>query len=214
MRSRRDSELGMGRAITRRDVLHGFGAWAASSFVPGAAMADALAGAEQPGRYYPPGLTGLRGNHDGAFEVAHALAREGKRDWGPVSKADDTIYDLVVVGAGLSGLAAAHFFLKDNPDATVLLLDNHDDFGGHAKRNEFQVGGKTIVCHGGSRVLSNRRLTRRQPGCCWTISASTWTGWRMPTISISTRATGWPRVSISTAGTGESTARYVTSWAA
>ena len=140
MGKRTDRELGMERAISRRDVLHGFGALAASSFVPGAALADEVLAAERAGHlYYPPGLTGLRGNHDGSFDVAHALAREGKRDWGPVTEPDSTIYDLVVAGAGLSGLAAAHFYLQDNPQAKILLLDNLRA-GGHLVAEDLQPG--------------------------------------------------------------------------
>jgi len=146
----------MARPFTRRDILHGFGAVAAASFVPGRAFADEVLAAEIAGRhYYPPALTGMRGNHDGSFDVAHHLAREGKRDWGPVTEPDSGVYDLVVVGAGLSGLAAAHFYLKDNPQARILLLDNHDDFGGHAKRNEFNIGGRTHIGYGGSQSLQD-----------------------------------------------------------
>jgi spermidine dehydrogenase len=151
-----DSDLGTGRPISRRDILHGFGAVAASSFVPGIAVADEMLAAEAAsGLYYPPALTGLRGNHDGSFDIAHKLAREGKNNWGPVEEPDSGIYDLVVVGAGLSGLAAAHFYLKESPQARILLLDNHDDFGGHAKRNEFDVGGHTHIGYGGSQSLES-----------------------------------------------------------
>ena len=59
------------------------------------------------------------------------------------------------MGTGLSGLAAAHFYLKKNPQARILLLDNHDDFGGHAKRNEFDVGGHTHIGYGGSQSLES-----------------------------------------------------------
>jgi len=146
----------MEQPISRRDILHGFGALAASSFVPGVALADEMLAAETSGRlYYPPALTGLRGDHDGSFDIAHELARNGKRDWGPVKEPDSGTYDLVVVGAGLSGLAAAHFYLKENPQARILLLDNHDDFGGHAKRNEFDVGGHTCIGYGGSESLES-----------------------------------------------------------
>lgn len=149
-----DRVLGMERAISRRDFLHGFGSLAAASFVPGITLADDVLAAEAAGRlYYPPALTGLRGNHDGSFDVAHKLAREGKHDWGPYQEPDPGIYDLVVVGAGLSGLAAAHFYLKENPRARILFLENHDDFGGHAKRNEFDVGGRTLLTYGGSQSL-------------------------------------------------------------
>lgn len=153
MSARKDRELGLTRNISRRDVLHGFGAAAAASYIPGSAFADAVLAAEKAGYPYPPALTGMRGNHDGSFEVAHALAREGKRDWGPVNELDEDAYDLVVVGAGLSGLAAAHYYLQDNPKARILLIDNHDDFGGHAKRNEFEIGGKRILGYGGSQSI-------------------------------------------------------------
>jgi len=102
---------------------------------------------------YPPALTGFRGSHVGSFEVAHQLPRTGRRDWGTVQRPDSDIYDLVVVGGGLSGLAAAHFFLKQKPKARILILDNHDDFGGHARRNEFQVGGRTLIGYGGNQSL-------------------------------------------------------------
>ena len=124
-----DRKLGMHRNISRRDLLQGVGAFAASAFVPGRAFAEAMLASEAAGGY-PPALTGMRGNHPGSFDAAHKLAREGHTDWGPYSHSDTDIYDLVVVGAGISGLAAAHFYRKSNPDARILILDNHDDFGG------------------------------------------------------------------------------------
>jgi len=60
-------------------------------------------------------------------------------------------YDLVVVGGGISGLAAAHFYrARAGHAARVLILDNHDDFGGHAKRNEFRPGGQLWIANGGT----------------------------------------------------------------
>ncbi len=154
-----DRELGMGQKISRRDILHGFGALAAASFIPGISFANEVLAAERSGHpYYPPGLMGMRGDHDGSFEVAHALARLGLRNWGPVTEPDADSYDLIVVGAGLSGLAAAHYYRQDNPCARILLLDNHDDFGGHAKRNEFVVSGETLLGHGGSQSLESPSL--------------------------------------------------------
>jgi len=137
-----DRNLGMDRPISRRDLLLGMGASAASAFVPGRAFADEMLRLEgASGPYYPPGLTGLRGSHVGSFEVAHQLAREGRRDWGSVQEPDADLYDLVVVGGGASGLSAAFFYRQEHPDARILILDNHDDFGGHAKRNEFHAAG-------------------------------------------------------------------------
>ena len=102
---------------------------------------------------YPPALTGLRGNHPGSFEIAHSLVWPGADFPRPSRQTDDT-YDLVVVGGGISGLSAALFYRQRvGPDAKILVLDNHDDFGGHAKRNEFNVGGKTLIGYGGSQSI-------------------------------------------------------------
>ena len=147
----RDGNLGMDRPISRRDVLHGMGALAASALC---AQKNSVFALEHTGAAgYPPALMGFRGSHVGSFEVAHQLARMRRRDWGTVQTSDSDIYDLVVVGGGFSGLAAAHFFLKQKPQARILILDNHDDFGGHARRNEFQVGGRTLIGYGGNQSL-------------------------------------------------------------
>ena len=138
------------RGIRRRDIIHGLGALGAGAWVPGRALADTVLAMETSA--YPPALTGLRGNHAGSYEVAHALAREGRRDWGAPASIDER-YDLVVVGAGISGLAAAWFYRQQHPGARVLLLDNHDDFGGHAKRNEFMIGGRRLIGYGGSQSM-------------------------------------------------------------
>jgi spermidine dehydrogenase len=107
-----------------------------------------------PGSYYPPTLTGMRGSHEGSYEVAHALSWRGEK---PTEyQLLDEHYDLVVVGAGMSGLAAAHFYReKMGPDANVLILDNHDDFGGHAKRNEFHRDGRMMVSLGGAQNIES-----------------------------------------------------------
>jgi len=147
-----DRKLGMGRPITRRDLLHGVGALTAGALLPNTLFAEPLT-VTHSASPYPPALTGLRGNHVGSFEVAHQLARAGRVDWGQVKTPDGLDYDLVVVGGGISGLSAAHFYRKENPGARILILDNHDDFGGHAKRNEFEVGGRTLISYGGSETL-------------------------------------------------------------
>lgn len=140
----RDAELGMDRQISRRDFLNGVSiAVGAALVAPGSTAGDSLsleegsyAPEKQPG-YYPPTKTGMRGSHDGSWEVAHEM-RDGKK-WGTAIKEAQT-YDLIVVGAGISGLSAAYFYRKAaGPAARILVLDNHDDFGGHAKRNEFHT---------------------------------------------------------------------------
>src|SRR5258708_7122825 len=149
----KDRELGMGRGITRRDFLNGVAVTAGAAMLPSAllAAADMQARREQSSDYYPPALTGLRGSHPGSFDTAHS-PRAGtfwEKAGTPIDSGES--YDLVVVGGGISGLSAAHFFRKvTGPKASVLILDNHDDFGGHAKRNEFSVPARTMLGYGGT----------------------------------------------------------------
>jgi spermidine dehydrogenase len=138
--------------ITRRDFVNGSLMVAGSSMLPFEASGQAAMAALGPS-YYPPARTGLRGSHPGSSEAAHERAWGGRSDWGPTTKLSET-YDLVVVGGGLSGLAAAYFYQQEHGrDKKVLILDNHDDFGGHAKRNEHTVGGHTLLGEGGSESL-------------------------------------------------------------
>ena len=135
--------------ITRRDFLNGVAITVAAGMTP-----LQLLQAAPDGRYYPPALTGLRGSHVGSFEVAHQMGWEKKVfDTEKLPITED--YDLVVVGGGLSGLSAAWFYREKHPKAKILILENHDDFGGHAKRNEFQAGGRTIIGYGGSEALQS-----------------------------------------------------------
>ncbi|RLD28523.1 MAG: spermidine dehydrogenase [Bacteroidetes bacterium] len=103
--------------------------------------------------YYPPALTGLRGSHPGSNTHAHSRTWDKKSNWGPITDLKEE-YNLIVVGGGISGLSAAYFYLqKHGNDKKVLILDNHDDFGGHAKRNEHTINGKTRLSYGGSQTL-------------------------------------------------------------
>lgn len=139
----------MKRTVTRSDFLNGVALGiAASATAPFPAFARS--GTEfTPAVYYPPLLTGMRGSHKGSFEVAHALVMQGVRP-SEYQRVDDD-YDLVIVGGGVSGLAGAYLCRKEmGADAKILVLDNHDDFGGHAKRHEFDVDGKTLLGFGGS----------------------------------------------------------------
>ncbi|BEV71737.1 NAD(P)/FAD-dependent oxidoreductase [Paludibacterium sp. THUN1379] len=137
--------------ITRRDFLNGL-AWAG---ICGALAPLGALAASGPAADYPPALTGMRGAHPGAFETAHALAWGGKPDFGPVSGPVEQ-YDLIVIGAGISGLSAALYY-RDlvKADARILILDNHDDFGGHAKRNEFSIDGRTCLSYGGTQSFDD-----------------------------------------------------------
>ena len=160
-----DKKLGMGCPIHRRDFLNGAAMTIGASLLPFEGLLgqdsgpDSSAGeyflsrgiTQQDPRYYPPALMGMRGSHAGSFEAAHAL-----RDGNGPSHAVDTgeHYDLVIVGGGISGLASAYFYRKSvGLDAKILILDNHDDFGGHAKRNEFHLGDRLLLGYGGTQSI-------------------------------------------------------------
>ena len=135
--------------IARRDFINGTLMVAGASMLPFKSSSQAVMAALKP-EYYPPALTGLRGSHPGSNEHAHSQALTKKTDWGPTTDLKEE-YDLVVVGGGLSGLSAAYFYQQEHGrDKKVLILDNHDDFGGHAKRNEHTIDGDTRLGEGGS----------------------------------------------------------------
>ena len=141
----------MHRPITRRDFLNGVAITAGAAMLPSQLFAFESGLKQNSADYYPPALTGLRGSHPGSFDAAHAL-RDGTF-WDTAGKPVETgeTYDLVVVGGGISGLSAAHFYRKiAGPGARILILDNHDDFGGHAKRNEFRQGNDFRLGFGGT----------------------------------------------------------------
>jgi spermidine dehydrogenase len=160
-----------GERISRRDFVNGcaLSLAAGTSVSPLDALAqDLLDPAALPPDYYPPTAQGMRGSHDGSFEVAHE-ARDG-RTWNAVDAGDPT-YDLVVVGGGLSGLSAAHFYRKQaGPDARILIIENHDDFGGHARRNEFWHDGRMQLVNGGTlNVEAPSQYSAIAAGLLWDL---------------------------------------------
>jgi spermidine dehydrogenase len=155
----------MGRRISRRDFLNGF-----SVAVGGATLAVHANGLDAFGTpqshltpqeqtpYYPPSLTGMRGTTDAVMQVGHSVRDGATKQW-DTPLPDKATYDLIVVGGGISGLAAAYFFQKAaGTRARVLILENHDDFGGHARRNEFHVNGKMMLCYGGTQSIASPKL--------------------------------------------------------
>jgi len=159
-----EKDLGMGREITRRDFLNGVAVGVGGTLVGGGIGTDTLLAAaaldefapEKSPDYYPPARMGMRGNHDGTFTFAHRLRDGESADaFGEPVDAGES-YDLIVVGGGISGLAAAYFFRKSaGTNTRILILDNHDDFGGHAKRNEFRAGGRMVLSYGGTQSIEN-----------------------------------------------------------
>jgi len=149
----------MDRPIARRDFLNGVAITAgaiAGGMLSGVVTEDLAKEVPVRGQRsdYPPRLTGLRGSHPGSFELAHKL-RDGDL---PLQAPDPAeTYDLVIVGGGISGLSAAYFYRERKPSARILILDNHDDFGGHAKRNEFELGGRIELINGGTLQIDSPR---------------------------------------------------------
>ena len=159
-----DRYLGMERPITRRDFLNGMAMAIGASLLPRNASGKEQAPDAQDGTgYYPPTFRGMRGSQPGSFEIAHSL-RDGTF-WQSTGKPDQTgeSYDLVVVGGGISGLAAAHFFReRAGRRVRILILENHDDFGGHARRNEFHLGGSLQLMNGGTMLIDSPTPYSRQ----------------------------------------------------
>jgi len=157
-----DKELGMDRMISRRDFMNGAAMAIGGAAIAGrtnlfgqSASAQTAEAQNKPG-YDPPALHGMRGSHDGSYEVAHSL-RDGSfwRNAGEPIETGET-YDLVVVGGGISGLSSARFFREAAGKQTrVLIIENHDDFGGHAKRNEFNVDGTFLLGYGGTYSIES-----------------------------------------------------------
>jgi spermidine dehydrogenase len=102
---------------------------------------------------------GLRGLSLSAASTMHQMAFRGKQVEIDDLSASET-FDFVVAGAGVSGLAAAYYYRQRfGADAKILIVDPLDDFGGHAARNEFTVGGKKLIGYGGSESFQSPATT-------------------------------------------------------
>ncbi len=149
----------MTNQVTRRDFMDGV---ACAVIISGLGSRIGFATESSS---YPPARTGYGGSTPKDFAIAHGI-RDGKR-YDLSGQATTEHYDMVIIGAGIGGLATAHYLRKARPNARILILDNHDDFGGHARRNEFNVDGRFLLGYGGSESLEgpNRRWTRVARDC-------------------------------------------------
>jgi spermidine dehydrogenase len=160
--SRTDKALGLESDITRRDFLNSTllasGGLLLSSASPAQILAQKSSDAATNGDWTGYGGIGDYANSNGntrhVLEAGHQI-RDGNFETLPASVIDTgEIYDCVIVGGGISGLAAALIFRQlAGREKTCLVLDNHPIFGGEAKRNEFLVDGHRLVAHQGSALF-------------------------------------------------------------
>ncbi len=94
---------------------------------------------------------GKNGNTHPVVNASHSHIRNGDLDK-RIANAPlvDDLYDVIIVGAGISGLTSAFITARENPGAKILILDQHAIFGGEAKQNEFEVDGYKLVAPQGS----------------------------------------------------------------
>ena len=148
-----DDKLGMDTGITRRDYLNSTLLASGGLLLSGACPMELLAESDWNGY----GGVGEYSNSNGnTYEVMTEAHKIRDRVFEPLpADVPDTgeQYDCVVVGGGISGLAAALFFTREAGRAkTCLVLENHPIFGGEAKGNEFLVDGQTVIAHQGSAM--------------------------------------------------------------
>jgi spermidine dehydrogenase len=169
MASSYDKELGIDRAITRRDFIYGSSLLMGSALAgcdpdsSGAPVATQDYGFSVGADWYGPGGSGdyaaSHGNTPDLIRTAHDI-RAGRFQNAATRVADSgEAFDLVIVGGGFAGLSAAHHFHRLNPSGRALILDNHPIFGGEAKRNDFEVDGIHISGPQGSNDFAVQRET-------------------------------------------------------
>jgi len=146
--------VGTNSQITRRDFLGSTLLASGAALLEGLTPAQLLAQKDDWTGYGGVGEYSL--SNGNTLEVLQAGHKMRDAAFDPLSpEAIDTgeTYDCVIVGGGISGLAAALFFQRQaGPGKSCLVLENHPIFGGEAKQNEFRVDGKRLIAHQGSAI--------------------------------------------------------------
>ncbi|MFZ0519936.1 MAG: FAD/NAD(P)-binding protein [Candidatus Acidiferrales bacterium] len=148
-----DKLLGMDQAISRRDFLNAGLLASGGLLMTSASPLQLLPEDDWTGYGGVGDYSRSNGNTYEIVQAGHRI-RDGEFEKIPAAAIDTReTYDCVVVGGGISGLAAALFFLRQaGAGRTCLVLDNHPIFGGEAKGNEFLVDGHRLLAHQGSAV--------------------------------------------------------------
>ncbi|MGC1633935.1 MAG: FAD/NAD(P)-binding protein [Candidatus Acidiferrales bacterium] len=148
-----DKLLGMDRAISRRDFLNASLLASGGLLMTSASPLQLLSEDDWTGYGGVGDYSRSNGNTYEIVQAGHRI-RDGEFEKIPAAAIDTReVYDCVVVGGGISGLAAALFFLRQaGAGRKCLVLDNHPIFGGEAKGNEFLVDGHRLLAHQGSAV--------------------------------------------------------------
>ena len=141
-------------SITRRDFLGSTLLASGAVLLNGMTPRDLLAQADDFTGYGGVGeYKNSNGNTWPVLEAGHTI-RDGTYDPLPKDIIDTgETYDCVIIGGGISGLAAALFFQRQaGSKVKSLILENHPIFGGEAKQNEFLVDGRRLIAHQGSAI--------------------------------------------------------------
>lgn len=148
--SQADRALGMDAEIARADFLDG----RPQIRDPAGSAAATLAQADWDGYSGVGDYAGANGNTHAVMTAGHGIRDALYTGQIKGAQATGETFDCVVVGGGISGLAAAHLYSeKTGRSKRCLVLEDHSIFGGEARRNEFVVDGHRLIANQGSAMF-------------------------------------------------------------
>jgi spermidine dehydrogenase len=146
-----DEALGLNTPIDRRDLLNSTLLAAGGILLNAVSPLDLLAEEDWTGYGGVGDYANSNGNTYDVMTAGHQIRDRvfDRKPASPINTREE--FDCVIVGGGISGLAAALLFQREaGRDKTCLVIENHPIFGGEAKRNEFDVDGQKLMIHQGS----------------------------------------------------------------
>ena len=140
--------------ITRRDFVGGMLVASGGALLEGMSPLELMAEKDEFTGYGGVGEYARSNGNTWPVLLAGHRIRDGVYDPLPKNVIETgEMYDCVIVGGGISGIAAALFFQRETGGKKkCLMLENHPIFGGEAKQNEFEVNGKRLIGHQGSAI--------------------------------------------------------------